>query len=96
MMFRHLGPVAHPALVNGAPGVVVAPDGKPFAVMGFTVAGGRVVEIYVLNGPARLGRDWTSRSWTDGGGHRCGWELGGRGPRPVDPGGVLSVTYDRR
>jgi RNA polymerase sigma-70 factor, ECF subfamily len=55
MMFRHLGPAAHPALVNGAPGVVVAPGGKPFAVMGFTVAGGRIVEIYVLNDPARLG-----------------------------------------
>ena len=53
-MFRHLGPVAHPALVNGAPGVVVAPEGRVFAVMGFTVVDGKVAEIYVLNDPDRL------------------------------------------
>jgi len=54
-MFRHLGPAAHPALVNGSPGVVVAPEGRVFAVMGFRVADGRVAEIYVLNDPARIG-----------------------------------------
>ena len=54
-MFRRLGPAGRPALVNGAAGVVVAPEGRVFAVMGFTVADGRIVEIYVLNDPERLG-----------------------------------------
>lgn len=53
--FAHLGPVAHPALVNGAAGVVVAPGGRPFAVLAFTIAEGRIVEIDVLSDPARLG-----------------------------------------
>jgi RNA polymerase sigma factor (sigma-70 family) len=41
-------------LVNGAAGVVVAPRGRPFAVMGFTVRRGKIVEIDVLADPARL------------------------------------------
>jgi RNA polymerase sigma factor (sigma-70 family) len=45
---------AQPALVNGAAGVVVATHGRPLAVVGFTVAGGRIVEIDVLADPARL------------------------------------------
>jgi RNA polymerase sigma factor (sigma-70 family) len=45
---------ARPALVNGAAGLVVAPRGRPFAVVGFTVAGGRIVEIDVLADPRRL------------------------------------------
>lgn len=48
------GPFAQPALVNGAAGVVVAPGGQPFSVMGFTVRCGKIVEIYVLADPARL------------------------------------------
>ena len=56
MTFAHLGPFVRPALVNGAAGVVVAPEGRPFAVMGFTVAGGRVVEIDALTDPERLAR----------------------------------------
>jgi RNA polymerase sigma-70 factor (ECF subfamily) len=46
--------VAHPALVNGAAGVVITVEGRPVAVMGFTVADGRIVEIDALNDPARL------------------------------------------
>jgi hypothetical protein len=53
-MFSHLGPAARPALVNGAAGVVVAPGGRVFAVMGFTIAAGKIVEIYVLNDAERL------------------------------------------
>ena len=45
---------ARPALVNGAAGFVVAPRGRPVAVAGFTVSGGKVVEIDVLADPARL------------------------------------------
>ena len=47
---------ARPALVNGAAGVVVAPRGRPFSVMGFTVRGGEIVEIDVLADPVRLRR----------------------------------------
>jgi len=55
-MFRSLGPYAQPALVNGAVGVVVAPEGKPFSVLGFTVAGGKIVEIDAIGDPDRLAR----------------------------------------
>jgi RNA polymerase sigma factor (sigma-70 family) len=54
MMFADLHPFARPALVNGAAGVVVAPHGRPFSVMGFTVTDGRIVEINALADPARL------------------------------------------
>jgi len=43
-----------PALVNGAPGVVVVQHGRPFAIMGFTVMRGKIVEIDVLTDPERL------------------------------------------
>ena len=46
----------HPALVNGAAGVVVTVKGRPFAVMGFTVAGGRIVEIDTIADPERVRR----------------------------------------
>jgi RNA polymerase sigma factor (sigma-70 family) len=52
--FARFAEFARPALVNGAAGVVVAPRGRPFAVAGFTVAGGRIVEIDLLADPARL------------------------------------------
>jgi RNA polymerase sigma-70 factor (ECF subfamily) len=52
--FAPLARAGRPALVNGAAGVVVAPGGKPFAVMGFTVSDGRIVEINVLADTARL------------------------------------------
>jgi hypothetical protein len=41
LTFSRLSPFVRPALVNGAAGVVVAPRGRPFAVMGFTVRRGR-------------------------------------------------------
>jgi hypothetical protein len=43
-----LSPHVRPALVNGAAGVVVAPHGRPFSVMGFTVVGRKIVAIDVL------------------------------------------------
>jgi RNA polymerase sigma-70 factor (ECF subfamily) len=52
--FARLSPYARPALVNGAVGAVVAPDGRPFAVIGFTVTNGRIVEIDILSDPVRL------------------------------------------
>ena len=45
-----------PALVNGAAGVVVTVGGRPFAVMGFTVADGKIVEIDAIADPERVRR----------------------------------------
>ena len=45
---------AYPALVNGAAGLLVATRDRPFAVMGFTIVRGRIVEIDILADPARL------------------------------------------
>jgi RNA polymerase sigma-70 factor (ECF subfamily) len=56
LTFSRLSPFVRPALVNGAAGVVVAPRGRPFAVMGFTVRRGKIAEIVVLADPARLRR----------------------------------------
>jgi RNA polymerase sigma factor (sigma-70 family) len=55
LTYARLSPFVRPALVNGAAGVVVAPDGQPFAVMGFTVVDGKIVEIDSITDPARLG-----------------------------------------
>jgi RNA polymerase sigma-70 factor (ECF subfamily) len=44
------------ALVNGAAGVVVVVRDRPFAVMGFTVRGDRIVEIDAIADPERVGR----------------------------------------
>jgi hypothetical protein len=54
LTFSRLSPFVRPALVNGAAGVVVAPGGRPFAVMGFTVTRGKIVEIDILADPTRL------------------------------------------
>ncbi|MGK3200699.1 sigma-70 family RNA polymerase sigma factor [Amycolatopsis sp. MEPSY49] len=50
------GGVVRHALVNGAAGVVATREGRPFSVLGFTVAGGRIVEIDILADPERLSR----------------------------------------
>ena len=42
--------VLHHAVINGAAGVVVTSRGKPVSVMGFTIVGGRVVEINGIYG----------------------------------------------
>ena len=55
-MFDQPSPRVRPVLVNGAAGVVVTVRGEPFAVMAFTVSGGRIVEIDVLADPDRLNR----------------------------------------
>ena len=54
LMFTRLSPFVRPAVVNGAAGVVVAPGGVPVSVMGFTVRGGRIVEIHAIADPERL------------------------------------------
>ena len=46
----------HPALVTGAAGAVVTVGGRPFAVLGFTVAEGRILEIDAIADPERVRR----------------------------------------
>ncbi|MEV0276120.1 sigma-70 family RNA polymerase sigma factor [Streptomyces sp. NPDC050610] len=51
---RTASPHPLPALVNGAAGVVSVRDGRAVAVLGFTVARGKIVEIDILADPERL------------------------------------------
>src|SRR5262252_5045892 len=55
--FSKLGLTNHVVLVNGSIGIVSRrPDGRPFSVLGFTIAGGKIVEINILADPERLSR----------------------------------------
>jgi len=56
MTFAHMAPYVRPALINGAAGVVVTPEGRPFSLMGFTVVDGQIVEIDVITDPVRLAK----------------------------------------
>jgi RNA polymerase sigma-70 factor (ECF subfamily) len=47
-------PHARPALVNGAAGAVVGSRGRPIAVVGFTVTGGRIVAIDLITDREKL------------------------------------------
>lgn len=49
-----LAPFARPVFVNGAPGARVEINGRTVAVVGFTVAGGKIVELdlFVNQGPS--------------------------------------------
>jgi RNA polymerase sigma-70 factor, ECF subfamily len=51
---RPFAPLARPAIVNGAAGAVVMPGRRLIAVIGFTVADGRIAEIDVVANPERL------------------------------------------
>jgi RNA polymerase sigma-70 factor (ECF subfamily) len=42
------------ALVNGAAGVVVTAGGRPVTVIGFTIVGGKIVEIDAIADPPRV------------------------------------------
>jgi RNA polymerase sigma factor (sigma-70 family) len=48
------GTLAHPALVDGLPGVLVTVGGRPVTVMAFTITGGVITAIRVLTDPDRL------------------------------------------
>ena len=50
------GAELHPALVNGAAGAVVTVRDRPFAVLGFTVRDGKIVEIDGIVGAERVRR----------------------------------------
>lgn len=54
--FSALFPFVVPALVNGAAGAVIAPQGSLWSVMAFTVTKGRIVQIDALIDPERLAR----------------------------------------
>jgi RNA polymerase sigma-70 factor, ECF subfamily len=56
LSFSRLARFARPALVNGAAGLVAAPEGQPFSVLGFTITDGKIVEIDILADPDRLRR----------------------------------------
>ena len=50
------GAEVRPVLVNGTAGAVIVVKGRPFAVMSFSVAEARIVEIDVIADPERVGR----------------------------------------
>ena len=50
------GAELHPALVNGLAGVVITVRGRPYAVMGFTVAHDKIIEIDAIADPDRVSR----------------------------------------
>jgi RNA polymerase sigma-70 factor (ECF subfamily) len=54
--FAPLGRFAQPVLVNGGPGLLVARQGEPLALMAITVRGEVITEIDVLSDPDRLAR----------------------------------------
>jgi RNA polymerase sigma factor (sigma-70 family) len=54
--YSALYPFVRPALVNGTAGAVVAPDGRLFSVLAFTVTNGKITQIDALVDPERLGR----------------------------------------
>jgi RNA polymerase sigma-70 factor, ECF subfamily len=57
LTFSRLAGVARPAIVNGAAGLVAfGPNGRPFSVLGFIIARGKIVEIDILADPARVGQ----------------------------------------
>ena len=47
---------AQPALVDGAVGLVMAPRGRLFRALRFTITGGKIVEVDVIGSPERLRR----------------------------------------
>jgi RNA polymerase sigma-70 factor (ECF subfamily) len=54
IMFAQPSATLVPALVNGAAGVVITVEGRPFAVMAFTVSNGRILAIDALNDADRV------------------------------------------
>jgi RNA polymerase sigma-70 factor (ECF subfamily) len=54
--FARLARFAHPVLVNGTPGFLVAPNGQPVALIGLAVRDGKITEIDILADPERISR----------------------------------------
>ncbi|MFI6986118.1 sigma-70 family RNA polymerase sigma factor [Embleya sp. NPDC050154] len=53
-VFAHRARVGDVALVDGRPGIVIAPNGRLFLVLRLTIVDGRITEIDVIADPARL------------------------------------------
>jgi len=51
-----LAPFARPAVVNNAAGLIVGDPARPFAIVSFTIAGGRIAEINLVADPDKLPR----------------------------------------
>ena len=52
--FANLAAFARPVLINGAVGVLIAPEGKPFALNAYTVVDDKITAIHILADPARI------------------------------------------
>jgi RNA polymerase sigma factor (sigma-70 family) len=52
--FARLSPFVQPVLVNGMPGALAAPNGRPYSVMAFTVTDSKITAIHILADPDRL------------------------------------------
>ena len=59
MRFAQFAEHARPALVNGAAGAIASSGGRLRAIVGFSVVGGRIVEIDILADPKRLSSSGT-------------------------------------
>jgi RNA polymerase sigma factor (sigma-70 family) len=51
-----MAPFSRPAIVNGVAGAVIGRPGRPFAVVGVTVASGRITALDFVVDPAKLAR----------------------------------------
>ena len=56
MSYAPMARFAQPVLVNGAPGHLIARDGRPLVVIGVTTRNGKITEIDILADPERLSR----------------------------------------
>ncbi len=54
LMFARLDLEIRPVVINGAAGAVALREGQLFSISGFTIRGGRIVEMDILADPARL------------------------------------------
>ena len=54
LRFAALSTSAQPVLVNGMPGLVAAPNGRPFALLSVAVRDDRIVEIDIIADTDRL------------------------------------------
>jgi RNA polymerase sigma factor (sigma-70 family) len=54
--FARLARFAHPVLLNGTPGFLIAPNGQPLALIGMAIRDDKITEIDILADPERLSR----------------------------------------
>lgn len=54
--YARLADSARPVLINGMPGLLAAPDGRPFALFSVALRDGRIVQIDIIADPGRLER----------------------------------------